>query len=273
MAEVTVKKTCCQFCSNLCGVLVTVEDGRVKGVAGDPQNPLSRGFVCERARLVPQWLYHPGQLMYPLKRAGRRGEGKWERITWDQAFGEIGQKLLQLKDEHGAQTLGFFEGTYRGNDYWPRGRFASLFGNPHNIFAPGIICGINDMAINMAVMGDVTTYAIEMSNSRCVVYWGSDPSESNMRGWAGLLKKKKRGDVKVIVVDPRQTKTAEMADVWQGFDREQLRQWFAQANLVNVLLDCTGENCCAKSANQCAFQRPLRPATRIDQATGNALPR
>ncbi len=214
MGEQTVKKTYCQFCSNVCGVLVTVEDGKVVSIKGNPENPLSRGFVCERVRLAPQWLYHPGQLMHPLKRTGRRGEGKWERITWDQAFSEIGQKLLQLKDKYGAETLGFFEGTYRGNDYWPRGRFASLFGNPHNIFAPGIICGINDMAINMAVMGDVTTYAIEMSNSRCVVYWGSDPSESNMRGWAGLLRKKKKGDLKVIVVDPRQTKTSDAADIW-----------------------------------------------------------
>ncbi len=214
MGEQTVKKTYCQFCSNVCGVLITVEDGKVISIKGNPENPLSRGFVCERVRLAPQWLYHPGQLMHPLKRTGRRGEGKWERITWDQAFGEIGQKLLQLKGEYGTETLGFFEGTYRGNDYWPRGRFASLFGNPHNIFAPGIICGINDMAINMAVMGDITTYAIEMSNSRCVVYWGSDPSESNMRGWAGLLKKKKRGDLKVIVVDPRQTKTSDAADIW-----------------------------------------------------------
>lgn len=214
MAGVTVKKTCCQFCSNLCGVLVAVEDGRVVGVQGDPENPLSRGFVCERVRLAPRWLYHPGQLMYPLKRSGKRGEGRWQRVTWDQAFAEIGQKLLELKDRYGAETLGFFEGTYRGNDYWPRGRFASLFGNPHNIFAPGIICGINDMAINMAVMGDVTTYGIDLARTRCVVYWGADPSESNMRGWAGLLRLRKKGDLAVIVVDPRQTRTTDMADIW-----------------------------------------------------------
>ncbi len=209
-----VKKTCCQFCSNMCGVLVTVEDGKVVSIRGNPDHPMSHGFVCERARIALKWLYHPDQLMYPLKRIGRRGEGKWQRVGWDEALAEIGQKLLQLKREYGPETLGVFEGTYRGNDYWPRGRFLSLFGNPHNIFAPGIICGINDMAINMAVMGDVTTYSIEMSHSKCVVYWGSDPSESSLRNWAGILKKKRKGEVKVIVVDPRQTKTAEIADIW-----------------------------------------------------------
>jgi anaerobic selenocysteine-containing dehydrogenase len=165
-------------------------------------------------RIAPKWLEHPDQLMYPLKRVGRRGEGKWQRVSWDEALGEIGDRLLDLKKRYGPETVGVFEGTYRGNDYWPRGRFLSLFGNPHNIFAPGIICGINDMAINMAVMGDVTTYAIEMSNAKCVVYWGADPSESSQRNWAGILKKKRKGDVKVIVVDPRQTKTADIADIW-----------------------------------------------------------
>jgi thiosulfate reductase/polysulfide reductase chain A len=209
-----VKKTCCQFCSNMCGVLVTVENGRILSIRGNPDHPLSHGFVCERVRIAPKWLDHPDQLMYPLKRVGRRGEGKWQRMGWHEALGEIGDRLLDLKKRYGPETVGVFEGTYRGNDYWPRGRFLSLFGNPHNIFAPGIICGINDMAINMAVMGDVTTYAIEMSKAKCVVYWGADPSESSLRNWAGILKKKRKGDVKVIVIDPRQTKTADMADIW-----------------------------------------------------------
>ena len=91
-----VKKTCCQFCSNMCGVLVTVEDGKVVSIMGNPDHPMSHGFVCERVRIAPKWLYHPDQLMYPLKRRGRRGEGKWQRIGWDEALAEIGQKLLQL---------------------------------------------------------------------------------------------------------------------------------------------------------------------------------
>ena len=209
-----IKKTHCQFCSNMCGVLVHTENGKVMDIRGNPDHPLTRGFTCERVRIAPKWLYHPGQLKFPLKRAGGRGEGKWRRISWDEAMAEIGHKLLSLKKEYGPETLGVFEGTYRGNDYWPRARFFSLFGNPHNIFAPGIICGINDMAINMAVMGDVTTYGVDMSNSKCVVYWGCDPSESNMRGWAGILRGRKKRDIKVIVVDPRQTKTADIADVW-----------------------------------------------------------
>ncbi len=192
MGTLEVKKTCCQFCAALCGVLVHVEDGKVVKIKGNPDHPLSKGFICERPGLAPKWLYHPDQLMYPLKRTGKRGDGKWQQISWDDAMGEIGQKLLNLKQKYGPETLGFLEGTYRGNDYWPRGRFATLFGNPHNIFAPGIICGINDMGINMAVTGDITTWTGDLSNTNCAVFWGSNPNQSERRSWAHLVKMKKK---------------------------------------------------------------------------------
>ncbi|MCP4629417.1 MAG: molybdopterin-dependent oxidoreductase, partial [bacterium] len=89
-----------------------------------------------------------------------------------------------------------------------------LFGNPHNIFAPGIICGINDMGINMAVTGDITTWSVEYSNANCAVFWGGNPNQSERRSWTHLKKMKKEKDIKIIAVDPRQTKTTEIADIW-----------------------------------------------------------
>ncbi len=209
-----IKKTACQFCAALCGVLVHVEDGKVVKIEGNKDQFLSHGFTCERPGIAPKWLYHPDQLMHPLKRIGKRGEGKWQQISWDDAMAEIGPKLLELKKEYGPETLGFFEGTYRGNDYWPRGRFATLFGNPHNIFAPGVICGINDMGINMAVTGDVTTWSTDLANSGCAVFWGSNPAQSEMRSWTHLLKMRQDKDIKIIAVDPRRTRTTDIADIW-----------------------------------------------------------
>lgn len=214
MSTHEIKKTACQFCAALCGVLVHVEDGRVTRIEGNKDHFLSHGFTCERPGIAPKWLYHPDQLMHPLKRVGKRGEGKWQRVSWDDAMGEIGDKLLKLRQEYGPEMLGFFEGTYRGNDYWPRGRFATLFGNPHNIYAPGIICGINDMGINMAVTGDVTTWSTDVPNSNCVVLWGSNPAQSETRLWTHLIKARKQKDIKIIAVDPRRTKTTDIADIW-----------------------------------------------------------
>ena len=91
------KKTVCTFCTSNCGMLVHVEDGRIVKLEPNRKHPLSRGFACERNRLALKWLYHPEQLMYPLKRDGERGEGKWKRITWEQALAEICDKLNELK--------------------------------------------------------------------------------------------------------------------------------------------------------------------------------
>lgn len=211
---IEIKKTVCTFCSGNCGMLVHVENGKIVKIEPNRSHPLTRGFACERNRLALKWLYHPEQLMYPLKRMGERGEGNWQRITWDQALAEIGDKLNDLKAKYGPETLGIFEGTARGNDYWPRGRFLSLFGNPHNIFAAGTICSANVMAINAAVMGDVSGFAGNINKSNCVVYWGTDPSQAWHRAWTAILNQKKKRDVKVIAVDPRRTKTTDIADIW-----------------------------------------------------------
>jgi len=209
-----VKKTVCAFCTNLCGVLVHVEDGKIVGIEGNQGHPLSQGFVCERIRLAAKWLYHSQQLMYPLKRTGERGEGRWQRTSWDDALGEIGQKLLKLRQEYGPEALGVMGGEDKANNYWPRGRFLSLFGSPYNAFGHGVMCGVNDMAINRAVMGDDSSHAADVARSNCVVYWGADPSQSNHRSWATILKRRRKGVVKIIVIDPRQTGTTDIADIW-----------------------------------------------------------
>jgi anaerobic selenocysteine-containing dehydrogenase len=214
MVQRAVKKTVCGYCANLCGVLVHVEDGNIVKIEGNPEHPLSQGFTCERCHLAIKWLYHPDQLMYPLKRVGQRGEGRWQRVGWDEALAEIGGKLNELKDKYGPETLGVFSGTYRGNDYWPCGRFLSLFGNPQNIFGPGIICGLNQIAINNAVTGDVLVFTATVEAANCVVCWGHNPAESNHRNWITITRLKRERELKLIVIDPRRTASAEIADIW-----------------------------------------------------------
>ncbi len=75
MGNQQVKKTVCAFCGNFCGILVHVEDGKITNIEGNPKHPISRGFTCERNRLAVKWLYHPDQLMYPLKRRGLNDGG------------------------------------------------------------------------------------------------------------------------------------------------------------------------------------------------------
>jgi len=102
----------CFFCHCRCGVLVHKVDGRVVKVEGDPDNPHNKGFVCARIaqeRYLEGYLYNPNRLKRPLKRAGERGSGQWEEISWEQALDEIAEKLAAIRDEYGAEAVSFTE--------------------------------------------------------------------------------------------------------------------------------------------------------------------
>jgi anaerobic selenocysteine-containing dehydrogenase len=86
MSKVEIKRAICTFCASNCGVLVHVKDGRPVKIEGNREHSISRGFICQRIPYAIKWLYHPEQLKYPLKRMGERGEGRWQRLTWDQAW-------------------------------------------------------------------------------------------------------------------------------------------------------------------------------------------
>ena len=77
-----VVKSCCNLCYRMCGVLVHVRDGKVTKVEGDPECPANLGSLCIKGQAAVETLYHPDRLKYPLKRAGARGEGKWQRVSW-----------------------------------------------------------------------------------------------------------------------------------------------------------------------------------------------
>ena len=94
---IQVKKACCYFCHQNCGILAYVKDGKVIAIEGDPDFPTNTGGLCCRGNINLVHLDHPARINYPLKRVGKRGEGKWERITWDQALDEMAAKLAKIK--------------------------------------------------------------------------------------------------------------------------------------------------------------------------------
>ncbi len=102
--EEEVKSTC-RMCHGVCGVLVHIEDGKVVEITGDPDCPTSRGFICSKGRASVELLYHPDRLKYPLKRTGKRGEHKWQRISWDEAMDTIAERFLNIQQEFGAESI------------------------------------------------------------------------------------------------------------------------------------------------------------------------
>ncbi len=232
---VEVKKTLCwpsPGCHCNCGLLVSVKDNRIQSIKGNPDFPYNRGSVCERVPHFRKWLEHPDQLTVPLKRQGARGENRWEKISWEQALSEIAAKLQTLKAEYGAESLSTIEGTYRSDFYAIRARFLNLFGNPANVGASGTACACNKVALSYALAGTniPCILAPPIKRLNCLVLLGRDYTEANpvrrrpMRKW-----RTQKPEAKFIVVDPRRTEMAKMADMWlqirPGTDTALLMAW------------------------------------------------
>jgi anaerobic selenocysteine-containing dehydrogenase len=100
-----IVKTVCSACYGGCGVIAHIKDGKVIKIKGDPDHPNNKGELCPKGVAGIELLYHPDRLNYPLKRAGGRGEGKWDRISWDEALDTIAQKLNEFREQDGPQSI------------------------------------------------------------------------------------------------------------------------------------------------------------------------
>ena len=101
-----IKKVSCRLCTYCCPLEAHVTNGDVVKVGSDPMAPDGRAFLCERAALgAIDFHNHPQRLNYPLKRAGERGENRWEKISWNQALDEIAERLAPIKEKYGAEAL------------------------------------------------------------------------------------------------------------------------------------------------------------------------
>jgi anaerobic selenocysteine-containing dehydrogenase len=147
-----IVQTNCFECHSKCGVLVYVDKNeRVYKVTGNPADPQNKGAVCSKAQAAKAILYHPERVNYPLKRVGEKGEGKWERISWDEALETISSKLLAYREQYGAESVVFGQGTGRGTNQWCQ-RLGKSFGMNHWC-CPAHVCLLPDMMISMITFG------------------------------------------------------------------------------------------------------------------------
>jgi anaerobic selenocysteine-containing dehydrogenase len=158
---------------------------------------------------------HPDRLKHPLRRIGKRGSGKWERISWDEALGEISERLLAIRREYGPEAIALGTGTGRHHIRWVS-RFAHALGTP-NWCEPGFAqCFHPRVNTCMLTFGDfpVCDFSGEVA-PRCILYWGHNPVNSGPDGETRFnVLEALAHHPKIIVVDPRRTGLAEKADVW-----------------------------------------------------------
>lgn len=214
-----IVKSVCSMCYSGCGVLVHVKEGRVIKIEGDPEHPNNRGDLCPKGLAGIEILYHPNRLNYPLKRIGARGEGKWQRISWDEALDTISQKLTELKKENGPESICINSGCPLSWSMGILGYFAYLLGTP-NTSSPGNICFLPAaLAVRATIGYSISVLATEIVgdevlNSKCILLWAANPRESMPHPVGGGIFKAIGEGAKLIVVDPRPTDYAKAADIW-----------------------------------------------------------
>ena len=211
--KLEVKKGLCMWCKGECGVLVYVKENRLVKVEEDPKFP-RKTFpptrTCVRLKAAREYVYHPNRIRYPLKRVGKRGEGKWEKISWKQAFDEIAEKLREIREKYGSEALATTIGTYRTClEYWAR--FLNLYGTPNNAGQSQICFGPRSVVANV-VCGMFPHYSVS-PKTRCIVLLGIEPSVARPITYNLIREARNRG-AKLIVVDPRRTLSASQADLW-----------------------------------------------------------
>lgn len=154
----------------------------------------------------------PDRVNWPLRRVGERGSGKWERVSWEVALDDIAERLAALAAESGPETLASAIGGPHAS-FWPLHRFMNLFGSPNNM-GIGQICWNPRVWMDMATFGWSVEADIVPGLTECLVLWGTNPAQSDNSAFWQHIRAYAAGGGALVVVDPRRTEAAAIADVW-----------------------------------------------------------
>ena len=204
-------RSTCGFCYSGCGVWVTVTDGKVTKVAGDPESPVNRGRLCPKGLSAPEQLYHPQRLRHPLQRTGARGSGQWRKISWDQAFDHIAEAFQKTKEQCGPQGVAFVQGAAKGLIDSYHERLANAFGSP-NFATSGHVCFLPRLFAAKMTCGfyPVPDY---QGSPACILVWGANLAHTRHGEHFQALEQLKKG-ARLILIDPLPIQLADRADLW-----------------------------------------------------------
>lgn len=212
--DVEVIHSACFSCNTTCEVLIFKDkrSGKVLKVEGDPDSPVTKGVLCAKGLAAKDLLYNPNRLKYPMKRVGRRGEGKWEKISWDEALTITAETLKDFKNRYGPQGIAFLEGTRRG---WSRvfSRLANAFGAVNHGAAGWAQCLWPRLVDSNFTFGAPYMETADYENTNLILVWGANPPNTWPVIAANIMDARQRG-AKLMVVDPYLSETAAKADLW-----------------------------------------------------------
>jgi len=221
-AAKTIHTVCSHDCPDSCGVLVTVDEtGRATRIQGDPNHPVTRGFLCGKVAKYLDRVYSPDRLLYPMRRRpgvakGSLPQGKepeaFERISWEEALDTIAERLQQVSDEHGPESI---------LPYSYAGTIGVLgYGSMDRRFFYRLGASQLDRTICSTAGGDalVSVYGRKLGtdtehfrHARYIIAWGANIHGNNIHLWP-FIEEARRNGAKLVVIDPYQTRTAKASD-------------------------------------------------------------
>jgi anaerobic selenocysteine-containing dehydrogenase len=233
-----VHAACPHDCPDACGVLITIEDGRATRIQGDPEHPVTRGFLCAKVAKYIDRVYSPGRVLYPMRRIAPKGPSAdaiedthasdagggaratratatpaaFERISWDEALDEIAAQFRGVADEFGPEailpysyggTLGALNGASMDRRFFHRLGASQL--------ERTICSSAGEEGLKSVIGVKLGTEPEQFSHSRYIIAWGSNIHGNNVHLWPFIVEAQRKG-AKLVVIDPYRTRTAQCAD-------------------------------------------------------------
>jgi len=215
-----VHAACPHDCPDACGVLITIEDGRATRIQGDPEHPVTRGFLCAKVAKYLDRVYSPDRVLYPMRRvapkgpcgAGAPAREVFERISWDEALDEIRHRLRRIVAEYGCEsilpysyggTLGALNGASMDRRFFHRLGASQL--------ERSICSTAGEEGLKSVIGIKLGTEPEQFADSRYIIAWGSNIHGNNVHLWPFIEEARRKG-AKLVVIDPYRTRTAKCAD-------------------------------------------------------------
>ncbi len=215
IAATTQVRGFCALCTAHCASIATVRDGKVVKLEADADHP-NGGVFCLKGKAAPELVYHPDRLNYPLKRTRPKGDSDpgWQRVSWDQALDDIAQRLLAIRETHGARAVALAKGTGGGTsvsdaERW-LARLLNRFGSPNWVSTTHVCNWHKDTGFTYTFGVEIPTP--DVAHSGTFLLWGHNPSSTSLILAHDIVQAKKRG-MKIVAVDPRRVGIAAQADV------------------------------------------------------------
>lgn len=207
------RNACPRNCFASCGMLSYIENGRLVKVSGDAKHGFNQGRLCAKGYAFTQYVYSPYRLKHPIMQTPR-GSGNWKRISWEEAYTIIADKILELNKRYGS-NLGCGYNKFSGNlgllHYAVEGMFNSIGPHTKPVGDPCLMSGVQ--AVKYSFGRVVSLMPEKMADAHLIVIWGSNPAVTNVHQMKFIFQARKKG-AKIIVIDPVFTQTAAKADMF-----------------------------------------------------------